>query len=287
MVVSHWLPIHNWGMKSIQNQTESAREPVSFRSFLQSELAARCARNRRYSLRAFARQLEVDHATLSQILRGKRPLTRRAIETFAGHLNLDRASIERFLSHAGQPDDLEQQVALREIRQLAQETAQAISEWYHFAILELIHVREFRPDTRWIARSLGISTDEVCLALQRLLRLGLLEMASPTRWIDRCGDVAITPEQFTRAALQRLMEKSHWQRLAAVSPTVGAAAHLASTTVAMSAARVPAVVDALTRCQAEILSIIDRDESADDVYRLELCFFPVTTLHPIQAKNHE
>ena len=48
---------------------------------------------------------------------------------------------------------------------------------YHFAILELTRLSEFRADSRWIARVLDISVDEVNVALQRLIRLDLLDMA--------------------------------------------------------------------------------------------------------------
>jgi len=36
---------------------------TSFRLYLQSELARRCARNSQYSLRAFALHLDLDHST--------------------------------------------------------------------------------------------------------------------------------------------------------------------------------------------------------------------------------
>ena len=61
--------------------TPTARE--SFRERLQRELAQRCARNPRYSLRGFANFLGVDHATLSQLLRGKRAVTPASIRWLA------------------------------------------------------------------------------------------------------------------------------------------------------------------------------------------------------------
>ncbi len=42
-----------------------------FRDLLSAELARRCRRNSRYSLRAFAKALVVDVATLSRVLAGK------------------------------------------------------------------------------------------------------------------------------------------------------------------------------------------------------------------------
>ncbi|TWW09921.1 hypothetical protein E3A20_09480, partial [Planctomyces bekefii] len=51
----------------------------------------------------------------------------------------------------------------------------AISDWYHFAILELTNVDGFQSDPKWIGRYLGISEFEVQLACDRLIRLGLLK----------------------------------------------------------------------------------------------------------------
>jgi transcriptional regulator with XRE-family HTH domain len=122
-------------------------DPVSFRGLLERELARRAARNRRYSLRAFARHLGVDHATLSQWLRGRRPITARTMTRLA----------PRLAASAGASPDV--------------------------AILFLTRVPGFRPDSRWIARTLGLSVDDVNIALHRLLRLGRLEMT-------RCAWVA-------------------------------------------------------------------------------------------------
>ena len=78
------------------NQLKAIQPPASFRTFLQAELARRCARSNQYSLRAFARFLELDHSTLSQLLRGKRRLTDRTIRRCGVRLGLDEDSIAEF-----------------------------------------------------------------------------------------------------------------------------------------------------------------------------------------------
>ena len=60
---------------------------------LQAELQRRRATNPRYSLRSFARDLAVDHSTLSQILRGKRRLTGRNVRAFGRRLHLAAPAI--------------------------------------------------------------------------------------------------------------------------------------------------------------------------------------------------
>jgi hypothetical protein len=65
--------------------------------------------------------------------------------------------------------------------------------WYHFAILELTRLQDFQPDSRWIARVLGLNPDEVNIALARLMRLGLLEMVSTSDTREVSEHVANCP----------------------------------------------------------------------------------------------
>ena len=126
---------------------------VSFREILQDELRRRCARNPRYSLRAFARSLGRDHSSLSQLLRGRRRITTRVIRRIGMLLRLPLHEIELYCAE-------ENDVALARI----------------------VGTDLFRADSRRLASVLGISIDEVNVSLQRLLRLGALRMTAADRW---------------------------------------------------------------------------------------------------------
>lgn len=133
-----------------------------FRQFLRLELARRRTRNQRYSLRAFAGSLAVDHSTVSQWLRGRRPVTPRAIEKLGPTLGLTKKQVRMFIEHRAAPAD-------------------------HHTDLDLLALTRrdgFRADSRWIAGELRVSVDEANIALQRLLRLDLLEMVAVNQWID-------------------------------------------------------------------------------------------------------
>lgn len=175
----------------------------SFRIYLQSELARRCSNNPQYSLRSFALQLEIDHSTLSQILRGKRGLTRRMIERLGAKLELDAAEINSFAEHEHASTEAGSRT-LRERRRAVMDAASLVSEPSHYAILELIRVDGFQPDSRWIARTLDLTVDDVNLAVSRLLRFGLLEMAGRNCWIDRTESLVHNEEEFAAFALQKL-----------------------------------------------------------------------------------
>src|SRR5262249_10820626 len=105
------------------------------------------------------------------------------------------------------PADARRTAATGEVRRLTRDAAMVLSDWHHFAILELVRLKSFRADSRWIARVLDLSVDDVNTALQRLLRLELLEMATKGRWIDRSGDAAASLEDFTHAAVRKLFDR--------------------------------------------------------------------------------
>ena len=256
-----------------------------FRLFLQAELGRRCGTNRQYSLRAFAKYLAIDHATLSQLLRGKRALTARAIMKLGTRLGLDRAAIEGYVTHeANWGREVSSEAALGEVQQLANDAANVISDWYHYAILELTRLENFKPDSRWIARVLGITADEVNLALTRLTRLGLLEMADRHRWIDKSGDTTTSLAEFSQAAVERLSEQVRLLMLGAMEAARPGRFEHSSTTLALSTARLPSVLERIARFRRELTALLEQDPVLDDVYQLEISFFPVTRLQHDEEK---
>jgi transcriptional regulator with XRE-family HTH domain len=126
---------------------------VDLKQMLRTEFTQRHGRNARYSLRAFARDLGTDHATLSQILRDRRGLSSRMIHRFGERLDLPCA----LLTEACVQQDAE-------------------------AILRMASKPAFRTHSRWIAARTGISVDAVNIALQRLLHRGDLAMRATDHW---------------------------------------------------------------------------------------------------------
>jgi uncharacterized protein (TIGR02147 family) len=258
-----------------------------FRLFLQAELGRRCGNNPQYSLRAFAKYLAIDHATLSQLLRGKRALTARAIIRLGTRLGLDRATIDRYAAHAqSRGNDAGLESALSEIQLLANDAASVIAEWYHYAILELTRLQHFKTDSRWIAQVLGITADEVNLALTRLTRLGLLEMVDRHRWIDKSGDTTASLAEFSQATVERLSEQVRSLLLGAMETVPGSRCEHSSTTLALSTARLPNVLERIARFRQELLLLLEQDPARDDVYQLEISFFPLTRLQHEKENIH-
>ena len=120
-------------MKSLQHRYR-ASAVLRLCTILETELARRRRVNPRYSLRAFARSVEMEHSTLSQLLRGKRPMTWKAIRTLSGNMR-----------------------------------------WLGASVLAL-QAQRGRFDSRAVAQALGVSVDEVNVALTDLCLFGLVEL---------------------------------------------------------------------------------------------------------------
>jgi transcriptional regulator with XRE-family HTH domain len=242
---------------------------TSFRLRLQHELAQRCADNPQYSLRAFAQRLGTDHSTLSQLLRGTRPLTAAMIRRLGAGLGLATGEVEHYVVRAAADHA---PPAADDVQRLTRDTAEAIAGGHHYAILELLRLDAFRPDSRWIARVLDSSVDEVNVALQRLIRLGLLEMRGPAEWVDTLGDSIATFADFSRCAVQRLGE--HVRRLTAPR----ACREHSATTLAVDSASLPEAIARVVRFRRDLLEFLEQRPRRDDVYVLEIHLFPVTRI---------
>lgn len=146
---------------------------LNFLVHLETELSRRKLFNSNYSLRAFARDLNIEASMLSKILRRKVPLTSKMLERLAPFLAV---SPENMIIYLEQIKKLEQSISLVDIpiKKLRNEELNLIREWYHFTIVELTSVSDFDSSPKWIGQKLGITTEEAELALERLIKLGFL-----------------------------------------------------------------------------------------------------------------
>ena len=272
--------VEHRGLKT--NRAAFTPEEPSFRRLLQEELARRCTRNPKYSLRAFARDLDTDHSTLSQLLRGRRNLTERTIRGFGGRLRLDAEEIDGHVVREARrgPVDAPDPTA-RVLSELTADTAIVIAGFEHYAILELTHLDEFRPDVSWIARVLGLSPDEVNLAVFRLLRLGLLRMVSTTEWVDCTGDVTNLLDGVAYEAVRRLSERARTHAIESELATPASEREFSSTTIAVDRGSLPEAMRILTDARNEILRVLAQGGRRDDVYQLDLSLLPLTRNHAL------
>lgn len=144
--------------------------------------------NSAYSLRAFARDLGLSSARLSQVMNKKHGLSTEAAEALSKKLKLNSDESSWFIQSVGalhsrsknKKDEFGNKIqeykrTAKVFSEIHLEYFKVISDWYHFAILELTYLEDFQNDSSWTADMLGISVDEVEDALVRLKNLELVE----------------------------------------------------------------------------------------------------------------
>lgn len=154
---------------------ELTSNTLGYREYLTRIINERKRKNPSYSIAAFARSVGFSAPSLSQILSGKRPLSRKATHRFIERLGLSEEEAKVFVQMATLappvPSKPTSQLAFEE---LSYERFQLISNWYTYAILSLAEIAGNRWSARWISKRLGIELAQAKEAMQVLHKLKLI-----------------------------------------------------------------------------------------------------------------
>lgn len=138
------------------------------REFLYDLLLQRKARNKSYSIRAFARDLNLSPAYVSQVLNKKRNLSLDQKLKIAAGLGIDFSAFK--LNH-----NEDNSVLDLDIIEQTLEHEKILKHWYHFAILSLAQLKPLNCNSKIIAKRLGLTAGEASEAVKRLTHFGYLE----------------------------------------------------------------------------------------------------------------
>jgi transcriptional regulator with XRE-family HTH domain len=180
---------------------------LRFRSRLRQGWEERRHNNPRYSLRAFAAFLGVDHSTVSQIFRGTRRASASQIRSWGKKLGMSREEAAAFVAAEHLPDEIVIERE-RKLRHWSAEALQIVADRTHWEVVRLSRTEGFRLDCRALARQISVSVDDVNMALSRLLRLELVRMEAPGKLTDTTNLANLTEANFRRLALIRAREKA-------------------------------------------------------------------------------
>ena len=264
-----------------QSTNQKLDNKGDFREFLRSELLQRCRKNPRYSLRSFGQFLQVEPSALSKILNGKRQITSKSFSKIAERLALKK---EQVLFYAPESKiRRKRKITLAEAPQISRyqylptEVFEVLSEWYFFAILELTQVRGFKSNSAWIAKNLEITPQEARIAVDRLIKLGLLTETKEGKWVDSSESLSAYKMNFTDAAHRSLQKRILEMASAAVDDVSPIERDQSSMTMAIDSSRLPKAKEMIKNFRRELCNFLKSDGGARDrVYQLSLSLYPVS-----------
>lgn len=255
---------------------KTSAKPADFRSLLQEELLERCQKNPRYSLRSFAQSLQVGSSDLSKIIHGKRGLSDEMLVRLGTRLDLDPKMIEGYRATAPDKGKKRQGATVdKGYATLALDAFRVISDWYPLAILEMTKVAGFNPAPKAIAKRLGLTVSEVTIALERLQRLGLLEITADGRLIDLAGSTTGVTPDYTEAAKRKYQKQILEKALKAVDDVPIAQRDQSSMLMAVDTTKLDEARMLIRDFRRNLCALLESGEQKDQVMFLSVSLFPV------------
>ncbi len=259
-------------------------EDFGYRQILRRELDRRRKKNANYSLRSFARDLNMSASQLSEVLRQKQGLSFKKAHELAQRLSLSPREREAFPYLVQMQDGrtLTQKSAAKsrwlqlsrgpDYQLLKDDVFCWISDWYHLALMELITIDGCRSDVAWLARALGIKRTLVEEALMRLQRLNLIGRDETGKWILLAKNNT-TADDIPSAAVQKfhLQISQHFQN--ALAQQSVEEREVETFVMAIDKNQLPELKQRLRRMTDELIAFVNQMEKKDTVYALSIQLF--------------
>lgn len=257
---------------------------LSYRTMLESEFARRMARHPRYSLRAFARDIDLPAPKLSGIFKDKAGISGEKARKVAQKLKFSDAEATLFVSlveakhsrsQAGRKQALHRLNILKakdSFSMLELERFRLIGNWIHFALLELTEINNFNSDPEWIAQRLQVSVEDVGLALDRLFRMNLLVFENGR--LKQTQEDMATPNDIPSEDLKNHHRQLIQRGLKTLKLSVNER-DFSSVTMAIDSSKMKEAKQAIIEFRRKFCKDIQDTPEKDRLYCLGIQFFPL------------
>jgi predicted transcriptional regulator len=247
----------------MEKQKTNSNPDQVLRELLKNEFQRRAEKNPAFSLRALSVKLDIDQSLLSKLLQGKRKFSSDNIK-----------KVSDFLGIYLNPTKVTE-AAIVDYDLLKEDEFFVVSGWLHFAILELIKTKTFKNDVAIISKRLGASTLEVERALERLERLGFIEVNKSKITLKRPSNSWLNFSE-TNTARKNLQKQLHTKAVQAIEDVAFENRDHSILTVAVDPKLLPEIKNKITAFRRSLDKFIEENGNQKEVYNLCLSFFPLT-----------
>ncbi len=233
--------------------------------------------NQHYSLRAYARDLGVHPSTLSQVLKGNRPLPLKDSASVISGLKLGPKDKTLFMESLYRRKTSLDKIAIlpQDDRFMLDESYfKAIAEWEHFAVLELYELQDFLPTVDGVARKLKITSMRAEVVINNLLTCGLLNTNAQGE-LKRTHASVRTTEDVKSLALMESHKETLAMGMNKLEEIEVELRDFSSTTVAIDLYKLPEAKTIIREFRQKMEALL-RDGDKTDLYQLAIQFFPLT-----------
>ncbi len=263
---------------------------LDYRAYLREFYAAKKAKSRAFSYRAFSKRAGVASPNyLKLVVEGKRSLSSKMAERFAHACGLDvdatryfvhlvafnqaKTSTERALYYG----KLTSFQRYRQAHRLEVAHAAYYSDWFMPAIRELAASRDFNSDPEWIADQLvpSITPLQAARALETLVELGLLVTDATGRLVQ--ADALLSTGAETRGLHIAAFHRAMTQRaIESIDLVPAQDRDISSLTLCLSRGGLRAFKERIQRVRRELLELSALETDPEQVVQINFQLFPLS-----------
>lgn len=230
-------------------------------------------RNPNYTLRSFAKKLNLSSGSLSEILNKNRRITRKKAEEILSKLDLDCSQKESFI---------ESFVINEKIQYINNDAPKKINiermeseHWKIFAILNIIETDNFIFDVTWIAKRLVLKESEVKEIIDYLFQEKLIKIASDSK-LKRTANRLKTSDGILSVAIKNgHMINCDLARRSILETPINER-DLTSTTMPIDPTKLEEAREIIRRFHNEMYAFLSTGKNITEVYKLNIQLFPLT-----------
>lgn len=241
-------------------------ESENFHVFLNKAFQERKAKNSRFSIRSFARLLEIDQSLLSKVLKGQRGLSPETAKKCLLILNADAESAAAMVEKTSKRIKFDR---------LKDDTFEMISDWEYFTILELLTLKDFEASEKNICARLDIPLLRTREVLDRLLRLEMISKEEG-KYALASGNTSWAPTTSTTEAKKNLQKQLIEKSLVSLSVDPFDIRDHSSVTLAIKKSELPSFKKTLKEVRKQLTEMFQKPSEHDEVYQLNISLFPLT-----------
>lgn len=266
-----------------------------YRTYLSDFYRREKERSQGFSYRSFAKRAGLTSPNyLKLVIDGTRPVTEKNLASFLRGLKLSGAPGEYFrilVSMKESRDDKEKVQLLERLlkmrirysgdpQQLDKDRWEILRSWHHWAIREMVLLKDFTPDPAWIAARLGrkITPALARESLEVLLRLEFLKEDAVSGRYRQSDPMITTSDEISNLIVRHIQRQFVELGLISLFHDPVNVREISGVTLALRDDQIPTFKKLLKEFRRELnRQFSDSGETgADHVYHLEMMFFPVT-----------
>lgn len=254
---------------------------INLQTILNKKFLEYQSKNPAFSKRAFAKKLGLQPSATNEILKGERRVSITLAEKISERLMLDpteKMNLLKDFSESKEKKSLNKDEKTAELSQmkLSAQQFELISDWSHYAILNLLETKDVKTDAQSIADRLGLPLKKVQESLKNLFTLNLIRIHSDGE-LKRTFKQTNTSDDILNLSLQKMHLNDLEMAKEKLLDVNIKDRDFTSYTLAFDMNLMPKVKEMIRKLQDDIDALM-ANSNPTEVYKVNTYVYPLTKL---------